>query len=99
MGLGGVPNVSSKISGNCMASVDRDVAGDDQDALGVVLWEAIPSDLSVSKVVLETNQMPPFSRMLWIDHLRMFVILLLFNMRACVTCSHVGVRMDLINEE
>ena len=57
MGLGGVPNVSREISGDDMASVDRDVAGDDQDALGVVLWEAVPSDLSVSKVVLETTQM------------------------------------------
>jgi peptidoglycan/LPS O-acetylase OafA/YrhL len=35
-------------------------------------------------------QMPPFSRMLWIDHLRMFVILLVVNMHACVTYSHVG---------
>jgi hypothetical protein len=57
MGLGGVPNVSREISGNGMASVDRDVAGDDQDAFGVVLWEASPSALSVSKVVLETTQM------------------------------------------
>jgi peptidoglycan/LPS O-acetylase OafA/YrhL len=35
-------------------------------------------------------QMPPSPRMLWIDHLRMFVILLVVNMHACVTYSHVG---------
>ena len=64
--------------------------GEDRDAFGVALREASPSGLSVSKVVLEMIQMPPFSRMLWIDHLRMFVILLVVNMHACVTNSHVG---------
>jgi glucans biosynthesis protein C len=28
--------------------------------------------------------------MLWIDHLRLFVIMLVVNMHACVTYSHVG---------
>ena len=33
---------------------------------------------------------PPASRLPWIDHLRTFVILLVVNMHACVTYSHVG---------
>ncbi|MBC7365511.1 MAG: acyltransferase family protein [Undibacterium sp.] len=33
---------------------------------------------------------PPATRLPWIDHLRTFVILLVVNMHACVTYSHVG---------
>ncbi len=32
----------------------------------------------------------PFPRLPWIDHLRTFVIILVVNMHACVTYSHVG---------
>ena len=32
----------------------------------------------------------PFPRLLWIDHLRTLVILLVVNLHACVTYSHVG---------
>ncbi len=56
----------------------------------MALWEASPSGLSASEVVLEMLRMPPVSRMLWIDHLRMFVILLVVNMHACVTYSNLG---------
>ena len=32
----------------------------------------------------------PLSRLPWVDHLRTFVIILVVNMHACVTYSHVG---------
>jgi peptidoglycan/LPS O-acetylase OafA/YrhL len=42
-------------------------------------------------VSIAANLTPaPFSRLLWVDHLRTFVILLVVNLHACVTYSHVG---------
>jgi peptidoglycan/LPS O-acetylase OafA/YrhL len=34
--------------------------------------------------------MPPSARLPWIDHVRTFMIVLVVNMHACVTASHVG---------
>lgn len=53
-------------------------------------WARWASGLNEAVRDPEMQGMPPASRMPWLDHLRTFVILLVVNLHACVTYSHVG---------